>query len=604
MHPSHNLPRLLIGLSVLVIVLGGGALLHAQARPLDINSPSTTVASCGSVSCTTFLPIAFDRHPLPPQLEVTQGVQRPDNAVPLIANRTTFVRYTLTSTISYTNVQAWLYGTRNGVPLPGSPIVALNNPRTLKATADRAVLNDTFNFKLPSTWLSGDLLLSAYAANSLTFTLTTDSRPFQFVSANPLPVTIVPIAYTCTSGGSGTTTPSAPYDYVTDYTLRVYPVPSVSVAIHAAVGYSGPCLNSVPKPTGTDWENMLYDATDVWSADGSPSRYYYGLVEIDCGGGCISGIGWIGYSKVAVGFDGIGASHSWASETHAHEVGHNHGREHAPGCGVVGPDPSFPYVLGGESYIGDVAHPNYGFDINTPAIYPYPSRHDLMGYCEPTWVSDYTYKGLLAYGQLQGDQGSPTGRALMISGRVEGSQVTFRPVYVLDLPVQLPEPGDYVIELLDANDDVIAAYPFAPGTAYADRLNDKSDPVTGFHLTLPYSEQTASVRVRRGQAVLGALLASPASLSLRAGPSVLSDNGQALSVTWSASVPEGENLHYLVRASMDGGATWQTLGVNLTGSKIELKRSDLAGQPVLIQVVASTGLRTAQLDLGPYNFGL
>jgi hypothetical protein len=81
----------------------------------------------------------------------------------------------------------------------------------------------------------------------------------------------------------------------------------------------------------------------------------------------------------------------------------------------------------------------------------------------------------------------------------------------------------------------------------------------------------------------------------------LSDNSQALSVTWSANAPEGESLYYLVRASADGGTTWQTLAVNLTESRIELKRSDLAGQPVLIQVLASTGLRTAQLDLGPYN---
>jgi hypothetical protein len=348
---------------------------------------------------------------------------------------------------------------------------------------------------------------------------------------------------------------------------------------------------------------MLYNVTDVWSGDGQPNRYYYGLVKIDCGSSCIAGIGWLGYSKVAVGFDGIGASHSGASETHAHEVGHNHGRQHAPGCGADKPDPLFPYVSAGKGYIGDVTHPNYGFDINTQAIYPYSSRYDMMSYCNPDWVSDYTYEGLLAYGQLQGDQPAQTGRALMISGRVEGGQVTFQPAYVLDLPVQLPEPGDYVIELLDTNDNVIAAYPFAPGTAYADHLNGESDQVTGFYLTLPYLAQTASVRIRRGEILLGALRASPASLSLFAAPSVLRDKGQALSVAWSASTPEGESLHYLVRASADGGVTWQTLAVNLTESRIELKRSELGSQQVLIQVLASTGLRTAQLDLGPYTFG-
>ena len=151
MRPQPIVIRLLIVLFAVVIVLGGNALLQAQARSLDGSTPFASAAPCGAVSCTTFLPLVLNGNPLLPQFEVTQGVQQPDNHISLVANRTTFVRYTLTSATPQANVRAWLYGTRNGSPLPGSPIAALNNPRTLKATADRAVLNDTFNFKLPST---------------------------------------------------------------------------------------------------------------------------------------------------------------------------------------------------------------------------------------------------------------------------------------------------------------------------------------------------------------------------------------------------------------------------------------------------------------------
>lgn len=84
---------------------------------------------------------------------------------------------------------------------------------------------------------------------------------------------------------------------------------------------------------------------------------------------------------------------------------------------------------------------------------------------------------------------------------------------------------------------------------------------------------------------------------------MLSHGGDSLSLTWSASAPNGESLHYLVRASTDGGATWQTLGVNLTEPRIDLNRSEMDGNQVLVQIVASTGLRTAQLELGPYTFG-
>jgi len=152
----------------------------------------------------------------------------------------------------------------------------------------------------------------------------------------------VPIAYTCTSGGSGTTTPTGPFDYVTDFTFRIYPVPDIALATHASISYSGPCINGVPDPSYGDWIDMLDDVTDLWWNEGRPNSYYYGLVKIDCSGGCISGIGWVGGLKAAVGFDGIGSQHYGASTTHAHEVGHNHDREHSPGCGADDPDPNYP----------------------------------------------------------------------------------------------------------------------------------------------------------------------------------------------------------------------------------------------------------------------
>jgi hypothetical protein len=324
MKPRSIVLKISIGLGAALIALTGGLTLIARANRSSSMPAAGAISDCPIVSCTVYLPLILNNYPRPPLFEVTQGVQRPDNSVVLIANRTTFVRWTLTNTIAYTSVLAYLYGANsaNGTPLPGSPIAAFNTPRTLKATADRTLLNDTFNFQLPIAWINNSIVLTAEAKNATGYLFDSVGKSVTFHSAQPLPVTIVPIAYQCSSGGSGTTTPAGPYGYLTNFTYRIYPVPSVNIATHAAVPYQGPCTSNVPTPAGSDWDGMLDVVTSVWNGDGNPPRYYYGLVHIDCGGGCISGEGWIGFEKAAVGFDGLNSSHAFASETHAHEVGH------------------------------------------------------------------------------------------------------------------------------------------------------------------------------------------------------------------------------------------------------------------------------------------
>ena len=584
--------------SAIMVMLAIVAARLSIARAAEgVDAPTN---GCGVVSCTVYLPLVVDNFPPPPVFEVTQAVQQPGNSVPLIANRTTYVRQTITATIAHANVSAYLHGSRNGVPLPGSPVAALNNPRTLKSTANRATLNDTFNFQLPAAWLNGTIELRGYAANGMTFTLTTGSRAFSFVNANPLDVTLVPIAYACSSGGSGTVTPAAPYDYVDDYTYKLYPVPSISMVTHTAIGYTGPCSGSVPTPTGNDWISMLGAVTDVWQSDGSPNRYYYGLVRISCGGSCIAGVGWIGW-PVAIGADGTSISLSVASITHAHEVGHNHGREHAPGCNADSPDPAFPYILNDRGRIGDIAHPNYGFDIVTQSIYT-QTTYDIMGYCNPQWVSDYTYDAIRAFAQSGGMQSITQGnRALLVSGSIDraSGQATFNPVFVLDVPSRLPPAGDYTIELLDDQDRIIAAYPFTPMRAQADGWRTApAVEIAAFHLALPYADGIASIRVRRGETILSTLSASAHAPMLDPGVSTLSADGRSLEVHWSGHDIDGDRLRYMVRASTDNGSTWHTIGVDLTTPSIDLSPIDFGGERVLLEVLASDGLHTTRLQIG------
>ncbi|MBN1811586.1 MAG: hypothetical protein JXA14_07105 [Anaerolineae bacterium] len=595
--------RILAVFALVAIGTAAVIVLNTPARPGVARAVAygAPASGCDTISCTTYLPLVFGDSPPspPPALEITQGIQQPDNSVVLVADRPTFARLTLTSTVSHAGVNAWLYGSRDGTPLPDSPIPALNNPRTLKTTANRASLGDTFNFELPTSWASENVTLEVQASNGFTYDYASGPMDVQFTQADSLHVTIVPIAYTCTSGG--TTTPTGPHDYVTDFTYRIYPVPSITSATHASISHSGPCTNGVPDPAIGDWETMLYAITALWQSEGRPNNYYYGLVKIDCSGGCIAGIGWVGGPKAAVGFDGIGPQHAYASETHAHEVGHNHDREHAPGCDAANPDPYYPYISDGKGTIGNSAHPNYGFNIDSLSIYPYTSYYDTMGYCSPEWVSDYTYEALLAYAQADAPDMPQPEHAFLVSGSIDSAgKVTFRPAYVLETPTDLPDRGDLTLELLDARGHVIAAYPFQPFRADVDRWGGMSSQHSGFHLAVPHVEGVALICVRHSSTILGKLESGAHAPAMGAEANALDGGLSSPTITWSATDVDGDELHYLVRASTDGGATWQVIGVDLTSPAIALSQSDFGGQSVLVEVLASDGLHMTSLRLGPF----
>ena len=90
-----------------------------------------------------------------------------------------------------------------------------------------------------------------------------------------------------------------------------------------------------------------------------------------------------GCAGVGVGFFGVAAT-----ETAIHEVGHEHGRNHAP-CGTSsGLDEAFPHSMG---EIG-----TWGYDLVTGELWPPNNTRDVMSYCNPVWVSDYNFKALFA----------------------------------------------------------------------------------------------------------------------------------------------------------------------------------------------------------------
>jgi hypothetical protein len=555
-----------------------------------------------------YLPVIMGPPPRPSDLEITQGVQQPGNPVILIASRPTFARYTLTSEITPDGVNAYLHGSQDGSRLPGSPLSAINNPRTIEASANRSDLNDTFNFELPASWTTGTVELWGSASNGTDFEIIEGPITVSFSDNNPLPIMVVPIAYTCNSGGSGTTTPTSPFDYLVDYTFKIYPVPSVDLSEHVPVAYSGKCAGGKPDPTYTpgppyddsDWERLLILTTSIWQSEGSPNQYYYGLVESTCSGGCISGLGWTSL-KAAVGFNGIGSMHNGASQTHAHEVGHNHGRLHAPGCAVSGADSSYPYLDGsGRGVIGDIDNPNFGFDFATMDINVYSSFYDTMGYCAPYWISDYTYEALyareIAQAATMPDIMSDQHVSLLVSGwPKEDGSVQIQPVFLLNIPAVPSGSGAYTLELLDREGTLLSAHPFEITTAFVDHYGDiPGSEVHGFNLTIPYIPGIEQIYVLKDGEVLGELHSNPAQTQIALERSYARIEDGKLRATWTAAT----RASYLVRLSLDDGITWQTVAVNLRKPMLQLPMLVTEPEAVRLEVLASDGIHTDRIVFG------
>ena len=122
----------------------------------------------------------------------------------------------------------------------------------------------------------------------------------------------------------------------------------------------------------------------------------------------------------------------------AHELGHNFSLLHAP-CGTEGADPFFPQDDGTTG--------GWGYHFQRGALVSPENSYDLMSYCEPDWISDYSFNKALGFRvtDLRGRAAATaaaTARSLLIWGGVEADGTPFlEPVFVVDAPPNLPQPG-------------------------------------------------------------------------------------------------------------------------------------------------------------------
>ena len=331
------------------------------------------------------------------EIKLYQGVERPlmkggdelDSDIPIVAGRDAYLRVFYKASASSTGVLRVTFG-------DGPPIEV---PTTLAGSSDQQALETTANAAIPgarigaATSMRVELLTTAAQSSGTNTTAAYPpsgllALPIQAVGAT-LKVVLVPVAYAADGSNRLPDTSQQQVDRYRDALFRLYPVPSVTVTVKPAVTW-----NQAVDPGGDGWNDLLNAITDYRQTSGAANdEYYYGLFNAAgsfgsfCSSGCVAGLSLLAgpndpMSRAGIG---IGFTGEESAGTAAHELGHQHGRPHAP-CGVSqSVDPFFPRPDGS---IGA-----WGFDLLAPKLIA-PDAPDFMSYCEPAWVSDFTFKQL------------------------------------------------------------------------------------------------------------------------------------------------------------------------------------------------------------------
>ena len=332
----------------------------------------------------------------------------------------------------------------------------------------------------------------------------TATATVSFTAVPPLRVWILDMCYTW--NGADHDVPWSDINAITSYLRRMYPISSLIVP---GVAILTPCSSAWQ----TEQQNLdtLAIFRESWALDGSVTRPWervYGVFSNDyatANWGCAGGLSYVP-STIAVGptgptpgcYSAADQDGVWGDEIAAHELGHALDRPHAPSV-----DSELPFCYGQEpgrdqywptdhtqGNISPTTDPMsfsaiYGFDIETLQVYP-PTWKDVMTYCSPVWISDYTYKKirqrLLDEGEWQAQaaqRGAPQDY-LVVSGKiVTGTQqVQLGDFYHLMAAAEPSGrvPGEYSIRLLGAGGVTLADYPFTPQFNYIDYPSPGSGP--------------------------------------------------------------------------------------------------------------------------------
>jgi hypothetical protein len=588
-------------------------------------------------------------------IEITQGVQNLSNNILLVKDKTTFVRlYGKTNGGTVNNVSAVLHGERN---LSGEDLGTLSPINTtaclsLDDTPDRDQLTDTFVFQLPEEWVKAGVRFTAEINPGGVIPETdTDNNTLEifrpFIEYPRICLKTYPVRTTGKQSGSSSETDNLSPHFqaifrddgnILSRALTMLPVSEIKVFASShkieewepfSFGGWGPYEMEKEEDNREDvldtlwWLNVFTDDPDECDADDSRTHYVGMVHEGTTNTVGSAGLGIRDGDELML-FLNTGPNGPQAFDdphgglTLAHEVGHNYDRGHV-NCGKPkNIDKNYPYDPCNFAPINPSGYYGLEFrDPTSPVVITPTMAGDVMSYADDVWTSDYTWRAIQGELCEASDCLNPdlipalpdvsvvpppiTGDVLIVRGRISPT-LTIQDLYRLpveqvpkademwaDQVASRPLTATYALNLISGT-TVLHSEPYSPTHS-----DDQESSVESFGLLVPWDPATTGIELTVGGSAAVSLTVSPSPPTVTS----ISPNGgefvtDTLSVSWTASDADGDDLLYTMLYSNDNGNSWQALVTAVGTTTLTVDSSMLPGSAgqSLVKVIASDGLNS------------
>lgn len=286
------------------------------------------------------------------------------------------------------------------------------NEKISKASTD-ADANSTFQVAVPAKKITGE---TAYSAEIVecgtegTGTGTaarfpaTGTAKLSATKTGVVKISYIPVLFNNLKPDIAETT-LAKYN---KYLQAMYPTSEIKTSI-------GKEMTAQASFFGLSWSGVLDQLRSKRNSENAPNdTYYFALIkpaanfQTYCRSGCTLGISYVAptaassdsETRVAMGaaFTDTAEDVEMTAATIAHELGHSHGQSHAPcadGGTISGVDGNYPTDNAHKAGNKEAGVGVWGYDGRNPNKFIDPTKTlDIMSYCRPQWISDYTFKAL------------------------------------------------------------------------------------------------------------------------------------------------------------------------------------------------------------------